>query len=367
MDISKIRALFPVTQEAIYLNSASQAPLNTLVNSKLQNYLAAELNFKDKIVFNRDAIRAPLAKLLGGSKEEYALTTSTGVGLGIIAQGIHFKKGDNIVIPEKEHWNNAFPWLNLQHKGVEVRFAKLDNKLRLNPDAIEKLVDHKTRLVAVAAVRFNSGFRPDLSKISKIAHAKKALFVVDAAQGAGMIPIDVKKEGIDILSGCGFKWLLGMHGTGFLYVSNHIVNQIRPVLPGMYAAKINYDELDYHTTAQKFETGTLAYPLFYAWSAGLELLNTVGIQAIYQKIIKLTDTLINGLLQKNYIIISPVENIADRTAIIHFNSGSLKATKALFEKLKRNKVLVSLQGEHIRVSPSFFTTPEEIKNFLTLL
>ena len=228
MDITKIRTLFPITKEAIYLNSASQAPLNTRVQNKLEAYLKSETTFEGKKGFNRDDIRIPLANLLGGSSEEYALTTSTGVGLGMIAQGIDLKKGDNIIIPEKEHWNNAFPWLHLEKKGVEIRFAKLNKNNSLDPEAIEKLIDFRTRVVAVAAVRFNSGFRPNLYKISEIAHAENALFVVDAAQGAGMVPIDVVKDGIDIMAGCGFKWLLGMHGTGFLYVSNRVVKMIQP-------------------------------------------------------------------------------------------------------------------------------------------
>ena len=120
MDITKIRSLFPITKEATYLNSASQAPLNTCVQNKLEAYLKSEITFEGKKGFNRDDIRIPLANLLGGSSEEYALTTSTGVGLGMIAQGIDFKKGDNIIIPEKEHWNNAFPWLHLEKKGIEV-------------------------------------------------------------------------------------------------------------------------------------------------------------------------------------------------------------------------------------------------------
>ena len=367
MDITKIRSLFPITKEAIYLNSASQAPLNTCVQSKLEAYLKSEANFEGKKGFNRDDIRIPLANLLGGSPEEYALTTSTGVGLGMIAQGIDFKKGDNIIIPEKEHWNNAFPWLHLEKKGIEVRFVKLNKDNSLNPEAIEKLIDYRTRVVAVAAVRFNSGFRPNLSKISEIAHARNALFVVDAAQGAGMVPIDVVKDGIDIMAGCGFKWLLGMHGTGFLYVSNRVVKMIQPVLPGMYAAHINYDKLSYYEDARKFETGTLAYSLFTAWSAGLELLLSIGIDTVYKKALENTALIINGLLKNNYNLVTPIKNDQERSAIVHFYASSFEKTKALFSKLKAHKVLVTLQGENIRVSPNFFTTKEEIKVFLSLL
>ncbi|MCI2227869.1 aminotransferase class V-fold PLP-dependent enzyme [Polaribacter sp. MSW13] len=367
MNLEHIRSLFPITKEAIFLNSASQSPLNLLVNKKLQEYLKTEINPLYKKAFNRNNLRIHLSKILGGSPSEYALTTSTGVGLGIVAQGIPFKKGDNIVIPEREHWNNAFPWLQLQKKGVEIRFVKVHKDNRIEPEAFEKLIDNKTRVVAVAAVRYNSGFRPNLSAIGKFAHKKGAIFVVDAAQAAGMIPIDVEKEQIDVMSGCGFKWLLGTHGTGFLYVSKKVVEKIHPVLPGMYAAENIHDKLTYYNDARKFETGTIAYSLFDAWSAGLELLLNIGVQNIYNKAIENTDILIKGIQGKGHQIVTPIKNKEERTAIIHFNTGALKTTKILYNKLKEHKVLVSLQAENIRVSPNFFTTKEEIKIFLSLI
>jgi len=367
MNIEQIRPLFPITKEAVYLNSASQCPLNILVNDRLQLFLKKELNPVGKEGFNREAIRVLLSKLLGGLPQEYALVTSTGVGLGIAAQGIDLKKGDNIVIPEREHWNNIFPWLQLEKKGVEIRFAKLNLDNSIDPDAFEKIVDEKTKIVALAAVRFNSGFRPNLQAIGKIAHAKGALFVVDAAQAAGMIPIDVEKYQIDIMAGCGFKWLLGMHGTGFLYVSKRVIDRINPVLPGMYAAEKNYNKLTYHKDARKFETGTIAYALFDAWSAGLELLLEIGIETIYQKTLENTDLIIDGLRKKGYQIVTPTKNREGRTAIVHFNAGTLKTTKALYEKLKTEKVLVTLQAENIRVSPNFFNTKAEMNKFLSLV
>jgi selenocysteine lyase/cysteine desulfurase len=367
MTIEEIRSLFPVTKEAVYLNNASQSPLNTLVNGRLQAHLKTELNPVGKKGFDRDRIRVLLSKLLGGSPKEYALVTSTGVGLGIVAKGLDLKKGDNVVVPELEHWNNIFPWLQLEEKGVEVRFAKINEDNSIDPEAIDKLIDHNTRVVAIAAVRFNSGFRPNLSAIGKMAHDKGALFVVDAAQGAGMVPIDVEAYQIDVMAGCGFKWLLGLHGTGFLYVSNRVVNRIDPVLPGMYAAEKHYDELSFYEDSRKFETGTIAYTLFNAWSAGLELLLDIGIKNIYDTALENTDLLIAGLEEKGYQIVTSTRKRTERTAIVHFNTGSFDTTKALYEKLKQHKVLVTLQGENIRVSPNFFTVKEEISIFLNLI
>lgn len=367
MNPKQLRSLFPITKEATYLNNASQAPLNTLVNAKLQTHLKTELNPIGKKGFDRGYIRQLLSKLLGGSPEEYALVTSTGVGMGIAAQGLNLKAGDNIVLPEREHWNNTFPWLQLEQKGVEIRLAKINDDNSIDPGTIGKLIDNNTRVVAIAAVRFNSGFRPDLAAIGKIAHAKGALFVVDAAQGAGMIPIDVEEDQIDVMAGCGFKWLLGLHGTGFLYVSKRVVEMINPVLPGMYAAEKRYDELILHNDARKFETGTIAYSLFDAWSAGLELLQKIGIKNVYAKALENTDMLIQGLKEKEYPIVTPTRKREERTAIVHFNAGSFEATKELFEKLKDHNVLVTLQAENIRVSPNFFTTKEDIRVFLDLV
>jgi len=158
-----------------------------------------------------------------------------------------------------------------------------------------------------------------------------------------------------------------MHGTGFLYVSKRVVKSINPVLPGMFAADRIYDQLSFYNDSRKFETGTIAYSLFTAWSAGLELLLKIGIEKIYQKALENTDLIINGLQEKKYQIITPIKKRDERTAIIHFNTGSLENTVMLYKKLVKKNVLVTLQGENIRVSPNFFTTKEEIKIFLNLV
>lgn len=200
-----------------------------------------------------------------------------------------------------------------------------------------------------------------------MAHAKGALFVVDTAQAAGMIPIDVEKDQIDVMAGCGFKWLLGMFGTGYLYVSKRVVKTINPVIPGMFAAENHFDKLIYYDDSRKFETGTIAYSLFDAWSAGLELLLEVGVKNIYEKALENTDLLIDGLNAKGYQLVTPTNRREERTAIVHFNTGSFETTKALYKKLTDERILVTLQKENIRVSPNFFTTKEEIITFLNLI
>lgn len=367
MDIATLRTLFPVTQKSVYLNNAAESPLNTRVQHKLEEYLklaAEEPHNKPPV---REIVREKLSQIFGGTVDQYALVTSTGVGIGIVASGYPWQKGDNLVLPIDEHWNNTFPWLALRERGVEVRLVPVGEDQRVDPDQVAALVDKNTRILSTAAVRFNTGFRTDLRLLSEIAHDKGALFMVDGIQGAGVFPINVTAEGIDILACAGFKWLLGMPGTGFLYVNKIAQEKIGAVLPGMFAAENNSRELHYLPDARRYETGTIAYSLFHAWTAGLEILQEVGISDIHARVLELTDQIIAGMRSKNIKIVTPVEKMSERSAIISFTLGSETANHEGYKKLGRHNIQVAPRDGRIRVSPNFFNTEEEIDRFLALL
>jgi selenocysteine lyase/cysteine desulfurase len=222
-------------------------------------------------------------------------------------------------------------------------------------------------MLATTAVRFNTGFRADLKVLSAIAHMKGALLVVDGIQGAGVCPLNVVDDGIDVLSCAGFKWLLGMPGTGFLFVSKGAQEWIRPVLPGMYAAEHNTRALKYHSDARRYETGTLAYSHFHSWTAGLGILQEAGIAWIHKRVMELTDRIISGLNSKGVEIASPVENVQERSGIISFTLGSKEANKGLFEKLRAKNIIVAPRDGRIRVSPNFFNNEDDIDRFLEQL
>ena len=367
MDVSALRKLFPITESTVFLNNAAESPLNNPVRERLGGYLqlaSTEPQNKPEV---RNPVRILLADLFGGISEDYSLVTSTGSGICIAASGINWEKGDNVVVPLDEHWNNTFPWLALREKGVEVRFAPVGSDQRVSPESFAELIDNRTRIAATAAVRFNSGFRANLKKLSNAAHEKSALFLVDGIQGAGVYPINVEEEGIDILACAGFKWLLGMPGTGFLYMSKRAREIVSPVLPGMFAAELNTRKLLYHEDARRYETGTIAYSLFHSWVAGLELLKETGIDNIHQRILKLTGRVIDGLRQKNIEIVSPVSSASERSAILSFTMGSLEENKALLKKLGAEGIIISLRDARIRVSPNFYNTEEEIDRFLSVI
>ncbi len=367
MDVNALRQLFPVTQKYIFLNNAAESPLNLRFKNRLEDYLDLAANAPQNKPSVRNEVKANLSKLLGGSPSEYALVTSTGTGISTVAAGYNWMPGDNVVVPIDEHWNNTFPWQSLQNKGLEVRFVPIDANNRITPEAIAALTDDQTKIVAASAVRFNSGFRSDLKKIADIAHAHGALFMVDGIQGAGVMPMNVESDHIDILCSAGFKWLLGMPGTGFLYVKKDVQDLINPVFPGMFAADNHSKTLDYYPDARRFETGTIAYSLFHGWTAGLELITEIGVENIYDRVILLTDRIISGLQARDIKIVSPIEQLSERSSILLFTMGSAEANKALYEKLFAQDIIVTLRDGLIRISPSFYNTEAEIDRFLEAL
>jgi len=367
MDVDALRQRFPVTGELTFLNNAAECPLCLPVRERLNAYLDLAARSPDRRPPSRGPLRPLLAGLLGGAPEDYALVTSTGAGIGLVAAGYRWEPGDNLVVPADEHWNNTFPWLALRERGVDVRVVPVGEDQRVEPSAVARLVDGRTRIVAAAAVRHTTGFRADLPALSRIAHDRGALFVVDAVQAAGVVPIDVVGDGIDVMAGAGFKWLLGLHGTGYLYVRREIQDRIHPVMPGMFAAEDTLDDIRWLPGAQRYETGSLAYALFHAWTAGLELIDGIGVPAIHGRVLDLTDRLLAGLRARGLQVVTPADRREERSAIVSFTAGPGDANRLLHARLAERRIAVALRGGRLRVSPSFYNTDEEIDRFLAAL
>jgi selenocysteine lyase/cysteine desulfurase len=285
----------------------------------------------------------------------------------LVASGFPWQPGDNVVLPAEEHWNNTFPWMALRARGVELRLVPVGPDQRVDPEDVARHVDRRTRVLSTAAVRHLTGFRSDLKGLSHIAHDVGALFVVDGVQAAGLLPLNVDEDGIDALACAGFKWLLGLPGTGFLYVRRSAWDRLGPSLPGMYAAEDDLKELRLLPDARRYETGTLAYPLFHGWTAGLELLLELGVPALQRRVLALTDLLVEGLRARGLELHSPIDRPEERSAILSFSAGSPQDNHALMTRLRDRGIVISLRGGRCRVSPSFMNTEAEIHAFFAAM
>jgi len=315
----------------------------------------------------RNAVKIQLAQLFNADAGDFALTCSTGHGMSLVAAGLRIDEGQNVVVCEGDHWNCAYPWLNLRKKGVDVRFVKPNENHRITLEAVDAACDERTVAVALTAVRFDSGFRHDLKAVAELVHSHQALCVVDATQCAGANPIDLHENGVDVMVGAGFKWLLGMTGTGYLYVRPSARNQIDPISPGMFAAEREFTEIKYHDDARRYETGTLPNVILHGWATSLTLLNQIGVVNIQRRNFELTDALLEGLRGKNIRVLSPVEAQEERSAIVCLKPVDDEALKSIETRLHEAYVFASRRGEYLRASPNFFNTEDEINLFLSCL
>jgi len=371
-DLTAYRRYFPITQRYAFLNHASVAPLSTRVQEAMQRLIGARVTGGD---LSKDGetlvvhLREMCAELVGGEPEEIALTRNTSHGLNIAANGILWRPGDNLITAQTEFPANVYPWTNLSRRGVEVRFAPApDNRILV--EDIEKLMDERTRLVALSFVEFYTGYRNDLTAVGQICDDRGILFSVDAIQGLGALPLDARVAKLDFLSSGAAKWLMGPIGTGFFWCRKEFAAHLIPAVAGWRGVVDTDDYFRYdsplRSDARRFEEGSPNVAGIWGFEASLALLMEVGIPRIEARIMALTDYLIAGLQDRDYPIISPIASRSERSGIITFlpKSGS---AEELHQNITEANVVVSQRGPGIRVSPHFYNTEEDIDRLLDVL
>jgi len=203
-----------------------------------------------------EGVRNGAAKLLNADAGEIAIIKNTSEGIATIAMGLSWKRGDAVVIFEEEFPANLYPWKRLAEQGVEVRQLSIFDDLERIDEAAKG-----ARLLAISYVQYLSGYRADLDAIGEICRRRGCMFCVDAIQGMGAFPIDVRKSNIGALSADGHKWLLGPEGCGVLFVERSLQDQIEPVEFGWtnvarYADYASRD-MTLRADAGRYECGTL--------------------------------------------------------------------------------------------------------------
>ena len=252
---------------------------------------------------------------------------------------------------------------------MEVRFAPTrDNRVLV--EDIEALIDEHTRLMALSFVEFYTGYRNDMAAIGRLCDDRGLFFSVDGIQGLGALEFDARAANVDFVSAGAPKWLMGPVGTGFLWCRKQSMQYLDPTVIGWMGV---VDEDDYfcydsplRSDACRFEEGSRNDLGIRGFEASLELLMEVGIERIEQRIMTLTDHLIEGLRDRGYDILTPVASYKERSGIITFlpRSGS---TEELYQRLTEAKVVISQRGAGIRVSPHFYNTEEDVDRLLKAL
>jgi len=370
----ELRALFPITERAIYFNHAavSPLPLPTLraVESQLRDvHENGSKNFRSWLAVKEEA-RGLLAKLLGARPEQVAFVRNTSDALSTVANGMNWRAGENIVTYRHEFPSNIYPWLRLRDTfGVEVRMCE-DRNGRIDLEELASLIDDKTRLVAISQVQYASGFRIDLERLGRLARRHDALFVVDVIQGLGGVPIDVEAELVDVAAGAGHKWLLAPEGVGYLYLSDRARERIQPTLVGWVSVP-NPD--DYLNCEQGWNRGTLAWEtgtgpasLLHGFKASLELLNDFGVKKIADYLEGLTDYLCESLRGKPYELVSS-RTPGEKSQIVCIRHLEGFSPMSLYHQLMNRNIVTAPRGGSLRISPHLYNTTTEVDDFIEAL
>jgi selenocysteine lyase/cysteine desulfurase len=363
------RQEFPVTGRLIYLNHAAVAPLSRRAAEAMQG-LAEDALLYGSLHYDRwlecyRGLRRAAATLCNADPGEIAITKNTSEGIATVALGLDWKPGDRIVAFREEFPANFYIWKKLeQWRGVRVEWLSYLDPL----DKIEQAA-RGARLLAISFVQYLSGYKADLEAIGGICRRHGVFFFVDAIQGLGAFPLDVRRMNIQAFAADGHKWLLGPEGCGLLYVRQDWQDRIEPVEFGWtnVAGFADYASRDMtlRRDAGRYECGTLNTIGCFGLRAAIELLLEAGVDRIASHVRFLGDRLAAGAAARRY------EVLGERTPSTGAGIVSIRKpgadSRMIWTRLRENGVTAAPRQGWVRLSPHFYISPEDIDRVLELL
>ena len=373
MDPLEARALFPICDEHIHFNHAGVAPMSVRVRAAVEHVtqVMSEEGFSfDDYTETIGQLRSSLAGLVGVDPDQVAITRGTAHGISLLARGLDWKEGDNVVGARLEYPANLFPWMATRDRGVELRLVE-PVRGRITPEAVLSLVDSRTRVVALSFVQFWNGYRVDLAEIGAECRKRGVILAVDGIQGLGVLPFDLESMNADFVAAGAGKWLTGPPGIGFTAWRPELLERIDPLLVGTGSVedRMNYFEptFKYASTARKFEESAISWLDVAAFGAAVGLLLEVGIGVIEEHVLGLARRLAEGLVERGYEIVEPWPRQPEEwSGIVSFNRPGVTEVE-LLRDLKAAGVITRTHRDFVRLSPHFYNTVEEVDRVLAVL
>jgi cysteine desulfurase/selenocysteine lyase len=374
-DLTQLRRdEFPWTSHTIYLNHASTGPLPQRTVRMVEEFNRKRMTpheLPDAMIFSMlDDCRGQVARLINARETEIALTTNTTFGLALAARMIDFRPGDVVLASDREFPANVYPWARLKEQGVTLELVPVTPEGWPDEDRlVARLSDPRVRALAVSLVQFSNGYQVDLARLSRETRATDTWLVVDAIQGIGQVPVDVRQTPVDFLACGGQKWLLSPWGAGFLYVREELIPRLQPPITGWmaYEGTDDFTRLTSYSdhlrgNARRFEMITLPYQDFVGMRASLDLLLSMPVAEIQRHILALHQPVIEWAESSGTPVTSPRG--------IH-GSGILciaPRDPALVQgRLREASIIASLREGSIRLSPHFYNTMEELQRVVEVL
>jgi selenocysteine lyase/cysteine desulfurase len=358
----RIRHRFPIFERLVYVNSCSQGALSDAVSDSYAAYLR---DWEEQgapweyWVEREEAARAAFAGLVNADPDEIAVTTSLSAGVSALASGLRYASRSKIVTTELEFPTVGQIWHAQESRGARVVHVPLDQ--------FERAIDDDTAVVSITHVSYRTGEMIDVREVVRLAHERGALVLLDAYQSAGSVPLDVKELGVDFLAAGTVKYLLGSAGLAFFYCRREILEKAWPTATGWFADEDIFamDIHDYSParTARRFQAGTPPIPSIYAGIAGIELIESIGIEETREHVLNLNAHLIAGVDELGGTVVTPRKR-KRHGALICVKSTDVDE---LVAGLGRWGIVTSERDGNVRISPHAYNSIEDIDLVLEAL
>lgn len=366
MNLETFRSHFSqTTQQGIFFDHASMGPVAPSVTQAM----TACMQLREKMPMKYyqyaenlfPACRGKLAQWIGAQPEELAWTENVAYGINTVANALPFQAGDNIILCDREFASNVYPWMNLERsRGIEVRCIPNDGG-GLTVEQLYRYADEHTKVVTTSSVQFSDGFATDLEAVGAWCREHGVFLVVDCAQSLGVLPMDVKKYGIDCMAGLSAKWLLGPFATGFLYVRKELISQMHPPFVGADSVVGEVDGVGYDfilkPDAQRFESSLPNAPGIAGLYASLCLMDEVGRDVIAAQSREVSGYLRDGLLSMDLSVADCAKGEQNRSSIISFQVPDVAY---VYQKLRQQNIACSVRCGLIRMGIHGYNTKAEV-------
>jgi len=320
-------------------------------------------------------LKNALARLIGASVDEIILGNSASYGLHLLANGIPWRQGDEILLVAGDFPSNILPWLQLEKLGVRIRLLHPRNSLP-NPDELGEAISLQTRLFCTSWVHSFSGFAGDLQELGSVCRQHGVTFVVNASQALGARPLNVRAVPVDAVISVGFKWLCGPYGTGFCWLRPSLLASLEYNqaywLAGMSADDLGQEggELSLPEGSPSARTydvfGTANFFNFKAWAASLEYLLEQGLERIAAHDQELVEHFISNLDSAKYILASPAAGEA-RSTLVSISHRDTVRNSVLQAKLRVARIEAAYRKRRLRFSPHLYNTKADITKAVAVL
>lgn len=376
IDSKTIRAKFPHTKNSIYFNVASAGPYSIdsyqILDEHYKTCLNARLGSEQNIFAALENIRRSGKKLFGCSAQEIGYGFNTSFGINLAAFGLPLQKGDEVLLSDVEFPANVYPWLELRNRGVKIKFVKSGDGF-LEVDDFEKAITKRTKVIATSSVQFFNGYKIDLRSLGEICKSRNIFFVVDAMQGTGCEPINVRKCNINIATAGGQKWLLSPQGSGLFYISD----ETKQILDAPWRSWLGVDwkcdwtnlndyTRQFESSARQYEMGTYPGGHVLAFDNALSFLTGLGISNIQKHNHGLIDRLVDYLQSEPvWRVVSSLDK-KHRSSILSFTTDTLMI-KDVHRQLLKNKIVTAVREGAIRVSVHLYNDASDIDKLINIL